>query len=262
MFNKEDIINQLKSFKTEKGKIVTVHTSMKAVGEVMGGAETVLDALIECFCKDDGLLCVPTHTWNSDVYDMRKAESCIGILPCIAAGHRAGVRTLHPTHSMAVFGERGRVEEFVKDEAFSDSPTNPNGCYGKIYDEGGYVLLIGVGQNKNTYIHCVEEMLDVPGRLTEEMVEKTIIHTDNREEKRFLRWFDTSKIRDVSVNFGKFEPAFRHYGCIIDGFVGNAPAQMCNARKMKDVIELIYKNSRGEELLADNTALDEALYKI
>jgi len=261
MFTAESITEQLKNFNVPKGKIVTVHTSLKKVGEIEGGAETLLSALINCFATDGGLLSVPTHTWNSDIYDMNKAESCIGALPRVAAGHPDGIRTLHPTHSMKVFGEKKRVEEFTEDEAFADSPTPPGGCYGKIYREGGYVLLIGVGHDKNTYIHCVEEMLSVKNRLTDDKVEKRIILKDGSIQKRFLHWFDTRQIRDVSKFFGKFEPAFRHHECIVDGFVGNAPSQMCDAVKMKNVIELIYKNSGGKELLSDDTKLDESLYK-
>jgi len=260
VINKAQILQQLEKFSEAKGKIVIVHTSLKAVGEIEGGGETLLDALIEYFASDNGLLCVPTHTWNSEVYDRRKAESCIGVLSRLAAAHPDGLRTLHPTHSMAVFGNRKKAEEFAKDEEIADTPANPKGCYGKIFAEDGYVLLIGVGQNKNTYLHCVEEMLNTPDRLTDYMVERTIIHKDGSKEKKELHWFD-NKIDDVSVYFPKFEAPFRYFGCIKDGFIGNAPVQLCNARKMKEVIELIYKNNKFGELLNNDLPVDEKLYK-
>ncbi|MEE1043523.1 MAG: AAC(3) family N-acetyltransferase [Clostridia bacterium] len=261
MFTKNEILKQLETFEVAKGTIVTMHTSLKAVGQVDGGAEALLDTLVEFFTQDGGLFTVPTHTWDGDVFDMNTSYSCVGTFPKIAAAHPKGVRTVHPTHSMVVFGEKSRVEEFVKDEGIVDSPTSPKGCYGKIYDADGYVLLVGVGHNKNTYIHCVEEMLEVPNRLTVNAVERTVIHKDGREEKRYIRWFDPSGIRDVSEFFGKLEPAFRHYGCIIDGYIGNAKAQLCNARKMKEVIEIIYKSNNFGELMADHFPIDEKLYK-
>ncbi len=260
MLSKNDIKKQLQELNIEKGKIVTVHTSLRAIGEIDGGGETLLNALIDCFTKGGGLLCVPTHTWNSDVYDLRKAESCIGVLPRLAAAHPEALRTLHPTHSMAVFGEKERAEAFVYEECFADSPANPKGCYGKIYENDGYVLLIGVGQDKNTYLHCVEEMLDVPDRLTDYKVEKTIIQKDGTEEKRHLYWFD-EKICDVSVNFPKFEAPFRHFGAITDARLGNAAVQVCIAQKMKEVIELIYKKNNYRELLDNDLPIDEKLYK-
>ncbi len=260
MLTKALIMEQLEKFRHIKGNIVTVHTSLKAVGEIEGGGETLLDALIEFFAQDGGLLCVPTHTWNSNVYDRREAESCIGVLPRLAAAHPKALRTLHPTHSMAVFGDRQIAESFVENEAFADTPANPKGCYGKMLAQDGYVILIGVGQEKNTFIHCVEEMLGVPDRLTDYMVERTIIHKDGREEKRHLYWFD-NKIPDVSVYFPKFEAPFRFYGCIEDGYIGNAKVQLCSTRKMKEVIELIYKNNNFGELLDNDRSIDGKLYK-
>ncbi len=261
MISKEEILKPLESFNFAKGKPVIVHTSLKAIGEILGGAETLLSCLIDFFTQEKGLLCIPTHTWESGVLDLRKNESCIGVLPRIAAGHNGAVRTLHPTHSMAVFGDRQRVSDFCKGEEKVDTPTSPDGCYGKIYREDGYVLLIGVGQEKNTFLHCVEEMLGVSKRLTKNKLDFTIIYKDREREIRPLYWFRDDEIEDVSVNFGKFEAAFRHHGAVLDGKIGNAAVQFCSATKMKEVLELIYKRSGGRELLADTMPLDEKLYK-
>lgn len=261
MLLKSDILKQLETFKKAQGKIVTVHTSLKAIGEIEGGAKTLLSALIEYFAVGDGLLCIPTHTWNNGILDLRKNDSCIGVLPRVAAGDNRGVRTLHPTHSMTVFGEKSRVEAFVKDEAFMETATNPKGCYGKLYDEGGYVLLIGVGQEKNTFIHCVEEMLCVKNRLTKVKVEHTVIHKDGREEKRYVNDVFSEGIRDVSENFGKFEEPFRCFGAITDGKIGNAKVQLTSCTLIKETVEKIYKNAGFRELLADQEPIDEKLYK-
>lgn len=260
MLKKAEILQQLEQFSKAVGKIVIVHTSLKAIGETEGGGATLLDALIEYFTKDGGLLCIPTHTWTSDIYDRRESFSCLGVLPTLAAAHPDAVRTLHPTHSLAVFGNKDKVEKFVEYEAYADSPANPKGCFGKMYENDGYVLLLGVNQTKNTFIHFVEELLKKPGRLTDYKVEKTIIHKDGRCEKRQLYWFD-ERIGDVSKKFYKFEAPFRYFGCIQDGKIGNAPVQLCNCRKMKEVIERIYVNNNYEELLADDLPIDENLYK-
>lgn len=258
MITENELVEQLSVFKVPDKTPVIVHSSLKSIGYVDGGAETLLSALKKHFCKNGGLLCIPTHTWISMVLDLTASESNLGALPTAAACHPDGVRSIHPTHSITVFGDR--ADKFVENENFSDTPTNPNGCYGNIYKQNGYILLIGVDQRKNTLIHCFEEMLGVKGRLTDEKIEARIIHKDGREEIRKLHWFDESKISDVSKFFDKFEPAFRHYGCIIDGKLGNADVQLCNARKMKSVMDIIYERAQGKELLSDNTPLDESLY--
>lgn len=259
MLTKEDLLTQLKEFEIPTGRPVIVHSSLKSIGYIDGGAETLLSALMQSYCKDEGLLCIPTHTWKSMVLDLTAPETNLGALPQAAAEHPEGKRSLHPTHSITVFGNR--AAEFIETEKFSDTPTNPEGCYGNIYKESGYVLLIGVGQNKNTMIHCLEEMLDVPGRLTDEKIEADIIHPDRTREKRQLYWFDDSEISDVSVYFGKFEPAFNYHGCIKFGKLGNADIQLCDVRKMKKVMDIIYERAMGRELLSDHTPLEENLYK-
>ena len=45
MYKKEDLLEQLREMKIKPTDTVMMHSSMKAVGEVDGGAETVLDAL-------------------------------------------------------------------------------------------------------------------------------------------------------------------------------------------------------------------------
>ena len=261
MLTKEALLKQLEPFQHAVGHPVIVHTSLRAVGPIDGGAVTLLDSLIQFFTANGGLLCIPTHTWDENVMDLRSPRSCLGTLPNIAAQRHDGIRTLHPTHSMMVFGNKSIATDFAKCDRFVETPASPKGCLGKICDLGGYVLLLGVGHDKNTFLHCVEEMMEVPGRLTSCTVERTIIHEDGRFETRKLRWFDEEYIPDVSVFFPKYEPAFRYHDCISDARIGNASAQLCNAQHMRKVMEIIRQNSKGIELLVDDMPLPYHLYK-
>ena len=264
MFTKKQIIGQLEEMGAPRGGVVLIHSSLRAVGETEGRGEGLLSAFIEYFTAEGGLLCIPTHTWanigKKDVptLDLLYPKTCIGTLPDIAASHPLAHRSLHPTHSMAVFG-RG-AEDFIADDAKASTPAPPFGCFGKIHDMGGHILLVGVKHNRNTYIHCVEEMLDVPNRLTPEPCELSVRYEDGRVEKRFSHGHRAEGIGDVSLRYVKYEPAFRHYGYIKDGFIGNAPTQLCDARGMKQVVELIRARSGGVELLSDFQPLDASLF--
>ena len=122
-------------------------------------------------------------------------------------------------------------------------------------------MLVGVGHESNTYIHCVEAMLSIPDRVEKEHnCHTSVLTRDGRLISRSLRGLVEDKFGDVSKRYPKFEAAFRYHGCIIDGFVGDAKAQLCDAVKMKEVLELIYSRSKGEEILADNKPLDEKYY--
>ena len=266
MFTKLDIINQLKSMDAPTDKPVIVHASLRAIGAVDGGAQGLLDALIEYFTKGGGLLCVPTHTWaNFDnkeeiILDMLDDKTCIGVLPNVVASDKRGVRTENPTHSLAVFGERERVKKFVECDKKVLTPTSPNGCYGKLFDMDGYVLLVGVGHDKNTYLHCVEEMLNLPNRISDQAVDMKIRFSDRSVKNRKFCYMRTDVIYDVSLFFPKLEPAFRAHGGVKDGFIGNAPTELCSARIMKDVMELVNKRSGGIELMSDDAPLKREWY--
>ncbi len=259
MLRREEIVEVLKQYPTE-GKPVTVHCSLKAIGEIEGGGETLLSALKACFAANGGLLVIPTHTWDDRILDLRAPRTCIGALPDIAARQTDGVRSLHPTHSVAVFGDEEKARAFTAGDAAADSPTDPRGSYGKLLYEDGYIFLVGVGQEKNTFIHCMEEMLDYP-RYLREKVTAEVIDEKGAVTERQLYWFDETVTGDVSEHFGKFEAAFAYYHCIQYGSLGNARTQMIRARDIKWIMELIYKNAKGRELLADGRPLDPALYQ-
>ncbi len=265
MFKQTEIIKQLYEMNAPRDKIVLVHSSLRAVGDVEGRGEGLLHAFVEYFTADGGLLCIPTHTWanvgvdNKITLDLTSHETCIGTLPSLAA-RLADVRTLHPTHSMAVFGDKKRALEFASGEDTFATPADPRGCYGKIFEDDGYILLVGVGHNRNTYLHCVEEMLGVENRIAKEPKNVTVKHPNGVVETKIMHPHEAIGIGDVSLRYPKFESAFRYYGAIIDGFVGGARTQLCNARIMKEVMELIYCRSGGSELLADDEPLDKALY--
>lgn len=53
MYTKNQLKEQLKNMGLAGNETILVHSSMKSIGAVDGGADTVLDALIEYF--EDGL---------------------------------------------------------------------------------------------------------------------------------------------------------------------------------------------------------------
>jgi len=268
MVTRTDIHAQLAAMGAPQDRPVIVHTSLRAVGEVEGRGDGLLDALITYFTAHGGLCCIPTHNWDSLKYtdritmDMRNPQTCIGTLPNLAAARPEGHRSLHPTHSTTVFGAAERAEAFISGEPTNLTSTGPEGCYGRLWREDGYVLLIGVGHERNTYIHAAEELLGVPNRISSVPREGSIRLPSGEIIRRPVYYHKNEGITPfVSYQYPKYEPAFRHHGCITDGKIGQAPAMLCSARKMYDVIKLIYERSGGAELLADAEPLDERLWK-
>ena len=261
---KEDILRQLYQMNILRDRVVLMHSSLRLIGKTEYGAQTILDAMIEYFTADGGLFCVPTHTWanlkDEITLDMSNPSNCLGAFSEYCAADPRGIRSGHPTHSMVVFGDRTRALDFIKDETRIDSVTNPESCYGKLYREGGYVLLVGVAHNRNTYLHCVEEMLGVPNRLSPEPYDAVVKLATGELVGQRLRTHKTNFTSDVSLRFVKYETAFRYHGAIVDGFIGNAPTQCCDTRIMKETMEMIWKNCNGEDPLIDEKPLPPKWY--
>ena len=262
IYTKEELLRQLDALQAPTGVPFLFHSSLRAIGPVEGGAEALLDILVEYFTRNGGLFCVPTHTWhNLDkeiTLDVTSDDNCLGAFSTIAIRDSRGVRSENPCHSMVVFGEGAR--DFVKDELCVPTPTAPSSCYGKLFDMGGYVLLAGVAHNKNTFLHTVDEILNIPNRMGDKPVLMAVKRKSGQIVKCELCLFDTDYTEDISWRFTKYETAFRYHRCITDGFLGNAPTQLCSAKKMKETIELIYQNCGSADPLADEEAIPPQWY--
>ena len=265
MYKAEYIKDQIRSLEIPDGAIVLMHTSLRSVGKLNGGAEKLLDLLIEDITLRGGLLCVPTHTWSNlgtdnITLDLTKCETNLGAFPTVALCDSRGIRSLNPTHSVVVFGDRERINELISDDEFVKTPTSPESAYGKLYALGGYVLLVGVGQNSNTYLHSVEEMLDLPNRVEKSVTKVSVKYKDGSLRFSELYMFDESVHGDVSHKFYMYEPAFRAHGAIRDGMIGDAPVQLCDARIMKECIELMASRAPGRDPLLYANEIPREIY--
>ena len=264
MYTKQDIIKQLDSLGAPRDKIVMMHTSYRKVGDFEGGPAAFLDALIEYFTSEGGLFCIPTHTWellgkSSLTLDMTEKYTNLGLIPRLALERGGGVRSENPTHSVIVFGDRKKALEFIEDEKYTTTPTSPRGCFGKLFPEGGFLLLLGVTQTSNTYLHAVDEILKTPGRLEERPLELFVKRESGESVKRKIFMFDEQR-GDISLKFDIFSEAFTYNGATKEGKVGDAPVILCDAVKQKNIVEALYKVS-GRDVLAENEPISPEIYK-
>ena len=168
MYTKDDLLKCLENMGLTGSEAIMVHSSMKSIGEVYGGADTVVDAFMEFF--KDGLFMTPTHTWAQmsreySVFDPKTEPACVGIIPNIFRKREGVVRSLHPTHSIAAYGKDAK--EFIKGEENATSPCPPGGCWDRLREIDAKILLLGVTHTRNTYIHSVDEVMGIEDRLTD-----------------------------------------------------------------------------------------------
>ena len=60
----DDITTALKEIGVQKGQVIMVHTSLSSLGYVCGGAQSVIEALLECV-GEEGTVMMPTQSWKN-----------------------------------------------------------------------------------------------------------------------------------------------------------------------------------------------------
>jgi aminoglycoside 3-N-acetyltransferase len=257
MYTKESLIKALEKLGIDRNGTLLVHSSMKSIGEVEGGADTVLDALSE-YMKD-GLLVLPTHTWSyinagNPKYYVADSPSCIGILPELFRKRPGVVRSLHPTHSVAALGRD--AEEFTAGNEQFDTPCARGSSWGKLLDRKGQIILLGVDLRRNTFMHGVEEWIDIPGRLSQGQEQLYTVLPNGTEISVPSRrhcgdpW---------SEYFWKVEDLFEKNGVMHKGQFGDAEVRVCDT---VGITELLFKMlSINPDLFSNNNPLDLDLYK-
>ena len=204
MYTKEQLKKQVENMGLTGEETILIHSSMKSIGEVEGGADTVLDAWIEYF--GHGLLLLPTHTWkninaDSPVYNPKETPSCVGLLTNMFLKRDGVIRSLHPTHS----------------------------C-------GGKVLLVGVGHERNTFIHSVEEVLNVPHRLSDKPMKLQIVMPDGSIKDSYMRKHYNADQPHISEDFVKLNQAFLDCKAVREVTFGDAESLLCDAQAVFEVV--------------------------
>lgn len=164
--NRQVLVNDLMGLKVPSGSIVLVHTSLKALGFVEGGAAAVVDALIDAFVKENnGTVMLPAFSIDGTMYsslksgrvfDVKTTTSNLGAIPETFRQCASARRSVHPTHSFAAVGPD--AEWLVKDHHLCGSSFGRGSPMARMMERDGYILGMGTNLGTVTFYHCLEEI--------------------------------------------------------------------------------------------------------
>jgi len=221
---------------------VLAHFSYKSLGEVEGGAETVIDAFVEYM--SEGLMVFATHTWATvdaaqPSFSREHTACCTGIVPELARKRKDGFRSGHPTHSVVAFGKEAK--SFVAGDEKCGTPCARDSAWGRLLDRDATILLIGVGMNRDTFIHGIEEWVDVPNRLSE----KPYMLTSNLGEGNTVQVLSRRHIGFPAEQFPTVEEPLKERGIIKEGQIGDAKVLYHKAKAIYDALVPMLKENPG-----------------
>ncbi len=178
------LTQQLRRCGLAEGQTVLVHLAMSKLGWVMGGPQTIIEALLAAVGPTGTLMMVtnsaantdpsgwsnppiPKEWWqtfrdNAPAYEPAKTPTrSMGVVPELFRTWPGVLRSGHPAFSLAAFG---RNAAYLTADHSLDKEYGPDSPVGKLYELDGHVLLLGVGHANNTSLHHAEFLADFPGK--------------------------------------------------------------------------------------------------
>lgn len=158
-----DIITTLQGQGIHEGDVLMVHSSLRKIGLVEKGADTLINSLVTTLGKEGTLMMpsFPAIGFNYDylktkpLFDVRHTPSRMGVVT-ETFRKRAGVlRSLHPTDPVIALGKEAAY--LVKDHFGQMTPYNDNSPFYRLCALNGKILMIGVGLESLTNLHTLED---------------------------------------------------------------------------------------------------------
>lgn len=185
---KEQLCNDLRNLGIQSGNTILVHSSLKSLGPIPGGAETVIQALQEVI-GNEGTLLFPAFSFrtvnaNNPVFNVKETPSCVGALPEYFRTRPGTIRSIHPTHSVSGIGKKAAM--ICSENHLDTTPCGEFSPFRKMRTEGDWILFIGCTVAPNTTMHAIEELI-IPPYLLGDPIDYKIIKEDGSESVMSVR---------------------------------------------------------------------------
>lgn len=242
---REQIALGLRDLGLEDGASVLVHSSLRSFGYVTGGASAVIDALRDAV-GPSGHVIVPTLTGTRHdgpeqppIFNVRNTPCWTGRIPSTMLALPDAKRSLHPTHSVAGLGPS--ILELEAGHEDCVTPCGPGSAYVRLADRGGYILLIGVGQESNTTIHTAEELSEVSYHMQDRLTDTIVIDYNGVRQVKRLGLHDWGTPRD----FTRIDDPLRQLGIMRVGKIGQSTVRLIRAMPMLDwLVDVLRRDER------------------
>jgi aminoglycoside 3-N-acetyltransferase len=165
-FSPNDLFQCLRHLGIAYGDTVIAHSSFDAFAGFAGKPSDVI-AMLQGAIGPEGTLLMPTlpfsgtaveYVRNGPVFDVRRTPSRMGLITELFRRSPGVLRSVHPTHPVAVWGANSASTIAGHHEA--KTPCGKGTPYLGLLERHGKILLLGVDIGSMTFYHGVEEILE------------------------------------------------------------------------------------------------------
>ncbi len=258
---RKELTDQLRTLGLRAGDVAMMHASLSRLGMIEGGADTVVEAVLDA-TGPQGTLLTPAFTaglWNNaltkpDCRDACPRDLCPsqhpsheGAIPNAALARAGRLRSCHPTHSWV--GNGPQAERLLRDHR--DSPTfcgrgNP---FEPLVQADGCLLTLGVGVDRITLWHYFEDVWQLPYL--------GVVHPEERHVSH------CADGRRIQYEFPELmQEVVRACGFLREGPVGRGQGGLIRARTFHDFLATILTDDpyclivRPADRTSGNLAID------
>ena len=108
MITKTELLRDLRALGVRAGMDLMVHSSLSALGVVKGGAETVVNALLEAVGRKGTLIMPSFNHRSAAIYNPLTTPTINGAIPDAMWRRENAFRSLHQTHPVAAIGAKAQ----------------------------------------------------------------------------------------------------------------------------------------------------------
>ncbi len=149
------------------GDVVQIHSSLGNLGQVQGGADAVVDALVESV-GDSGTVFSPVFVEEAiDCMGCEGQDFCpsdqpseMGMISEVLRLRDEALRSCSPSHAFCGIGPQ--AEQVIAAQKEVLTPCAPDSVFEWLYRLDGYIVCLGVGIESMTGFHFPEEVLEIP----------------------------------------------------------------------------------------------------
>jgi aminoglycoside N3'-acetyltransferase len=233
----KDVLDDLKSLGLERGTAVEVHSSLRSIGYVEGGAPTVINALMEAVGEEGAI--VMSAYLVTPLIPLTEEEKRKGIIAKVRKlDEKADCKT-----GMGVI-----VDTFCKwPNTYLGKGINRVCAWGhnaKLHSQGyeyllsidGWVLLIGVDIHRCSCMHTAEDKVEMPKEIEEHFELPEEIRRQYPRTDWYVEYNDPHQPLPVDA-WGKVQTEAERRGLIRRGHIGQAECMLFKGKPVVDIYE-------------------------